>query len=114
MNIAFIGYDGKMGKQILKYLKENTNFNDFILINKDSINPFEQILKSSLVIDFSNKDFLYPLALFCAQNKIPLISGTTGLSKEKLNIINSSLLENKTSAYICPNFSKGIRSKYKP
>jgi 4-hydroxy-tetrahydrodipicolinate reductase len=108
MIIAFIGYDGKMGKQILKYLKENTDFNDFILINKDSTNPFEQILKSSLVIDFSNKDFLYPLALFCAQNKIPLISGTTGLKNEQLNIIHNTLLKNKTSAYICPNFSKGI------
>ena len=108
MNIAFIGYDGKMGKQILKYLKENTDFNDFILINKDSTNPFEQILNSSLVIDFSNRDFLYPLAMFCAQNKIPLISGTTGLKNEQLNIIHNTLLENKTSAYICPNFSKGI------
>ena len=108
MRISFIGYDGKMGKEILKYLKENTSFNDFILINKDTLDTFNKIINSSLVIDFSNKDFLFPLALFCAQNKIPLISGTTGLNEEELNLINLELIKNKTSAYICPNFSKGI------
>ncbi len=108
MKVAFCGYDGKMGSKIYEFLLKNTVLFDFILINKKTKNIFDLIKTVDLVIDFTHRDFTYSLALFCAKNKIPLISGTTSLTKEELKEINNEFLINKTGAYICPNFSKGI------
>ena len=108
MKIAFCGYDGKMGSKIYEFLRENKLLFEFILINKNTINIYDKIKNVDLVVDFTNRNFTYELALFCAHNRIPLVSGTTGLSKEELRKIDASFKYNKTGCYICPNFSKGI------
>ena len=110
MKIAFCGFDGKMGKEVLTYLQENTTNNEYILINKDTTNILDKIKLSNLVIDFTNKDFAYSIALFCAKNKIPFISGTTGINKSLLEHLNDEFIKNSTGAYICPNFSRGMNN----
>ena len=106
--IVFSGFDGKMGSKIFEYIKLNTSYEIVDVINKDALNPYEIVLKGNVVIDFSCKDFSYPLALFCGQHNISFISGTTNFTKEELNEINKTFIKNKTGAIICPNFSKGI------
>jgi 4-hydroxy-tetrahydrodipicolinate reductase len=108
IKIVFSGFDGKMGSKILEYIKLHTSYEIVDVINKDTLNPYEVALNGNVVIDFSCKDFSYPLALFCATHHIRFISGTTNFSKEELDEINSIFIQNKIGAIICPNFSKGI------
>lgn len=108
MLIAMCGYDGKMGSKIYEFLRKKEGLFEFILINKQTKEIYQKIKDVDMVIDFTNRDFTYNLALFCAENKIPLISGTTSLSKKELEEINQEFISNSTGAYIIPNFSKGI------
>lgn len=108
MIIAMCGYDGKMGSKIYEFLRKNTSLFEFILINKKTNDIYEKIKNVDLVVDFTNRNFTYEAALFCAKNKIPFVSGTTALTNKELEIINEEFMNNSTGAYIIPNFSKGI------
>ena len=44
----------------------------------------------SAVVDFSSPDGFITCANYCIENKIPLISGTTGLSDEHLEIVSTA------------------------
>jgi len=60
----------------------------------------------SAVIDFSSpEEFVFSLK-FCTENKLPLISGTTGLTNEHLNLINSA--KKSIPILIASNMSLGI------
>lgn len=108
MKIAMCGYDGKMGSKMYKFLREKESLFEFVLINKNTKNIYKKIKSVDIVVDFTNRDFTYKLALFCAENKIPLVSGTTSLTDLELDTINKAFINNSIGGYIIPNFSKGI------
>jgi 4-hydroxy-tetrahydrodipicolinate reductase len=108
MKIAMCGYDGKMGSKIYEFLRKKESLFEFVLINQSTNDVFTKIKNVDVVVDFTNRDFTYNLALFCAKNKIPFVSGTTALTNNELDKINQEFIYNSTGAYIIPNFSKGI------
>ena len=68
------GASGKMGQSVLKLIKEDNEFS------------IENFLNSDVVIDFSNPISTIQILNECVKNKKPLIAGTTGLSKDDLDL----------------------------
>ena len=60
----------------------------------------------SAVVDFSSPDGFIICANYCIENKIPLISGTTGLSDEHLEIVSTA--KNSIPILLASNMSLGI------
>ena len=60
----------------------------------------------SAVIDFSSPEGFITCANYCIENKIPLISGTTGLSDEHLEIVSTA--KNSIPILLASNMSLGI------
>ena len=60
----------------------------------------------SAVIDFSSPDGFIACANYCIENTIPLISGTTGLSEEHLEIVSTA--KKSIPILLASNMSLGI------
>ena len=60
----------------------------------------------SAVVDFSSPDGFIICANYCIENKIPLISGTTGLSDEHLEIVSTA--KKSIPILLASNMSLGI------
>ena len=60
----------------------------------------------SAVIDFSSPDGFIACANYCIENTIPLISGTTGLSDEHLEIVSTA--KKSIPILLASNMSLGI------
>lgn len=112
MNILLMGY-GKMGQAIEKIATEknhtiagkiNTDNRDQLL----SINP-EEI---DVAIEFSQPDAAFDNILFCIENNIPVVSGTTGWLDKKPEI--EALCTEKAGAFFyASNYSIGVNLFFK-
>jgi 4-hydroxy-tetrahydrodipicolinate reductase len=79
MKFYLIGSSGKMGKEILTSAENAKDICVRGFGSKDKLS-FEQ--KVDVVIDFSSAKLFSKVVDACVKNKLPLISGTTGLSSE--------------------------------
>lgn len=106
IKIGLSGASGRMGKSICEIIKTEDKF--YAQAYHDSKNPLDQWDSNTIdvVIDFSIPKVLKNTLNWCEKNKIPLVSGTTGLSTEE----EKSLLKASTSIPILwsPNMSLGI------
>ncbi len=107
MKIIIIGY-GKMGKEIEKIcLKKKykillkINSKNHKSLNKDILK------KCDVAIDFSNSKTVVKNIIFLLENKIPVVSGTTGWDNE-INIIQKKCIEKNGTFLHSPNFSIGM------
>ena len=90
------GASGKMGRSVLKLIKEDNEFS------------IENFLNSDVVIDFSNPISTIQILNECVKNKKPLIAGTTGLSKDDLDIIKKA--SSKIPILLASNMSIGVNN----
>jgi 4-hydroxy-tetrahydrodipicolinate reductase len=100
IKIIINGINGKMGKAILKNIKNNSNFElGFGIQRKVSdLNAlpiyndiFEAKELGDVIVDYSNPDCLDYLLKFALQKKIPLIIATTGFNEiQKAQITEAS------------------------
>ena len=95
INVFVHGANGKMG-QILTSL-----------INKDKLLNLSSLKDADIVVDFSSEEGLLKILSICLKRKLPLISGTTGLSESTYQ----KIWEASLSIYIIhnENFSEGIK-----
>ncbi len=119
INIAVVGANGKMGKETVKMVLNNPDFKLTSAVDKfkteDKIgnvpinDNIDSLLNSNIdvVVDFTNPASIYENAKFYMENKIKAVIGTTGLSKEQVEEIESISNKNKTGCIIAPNFSLG-------
>tara|TARA_B100001248_G_scaffold262665_1_gene260563 strand:- start:10802 stop:11458 length:657 start_codon:yes stop_codon:yes gene_type:complete len=77
MKFIVFGASGKMGELIIK--EAEAKGHDF-LKGFSSVEDLEEIVRPDVAIDFSHADFFDEALSYCMANKIPLVSGTTGLS----------------------------------
>lgn len=99
--MAVVGAKGKMGSAVCRRLS-----GIYGIIEIDRQNSIDDAKGTDLVIDFASGASSVVSAKFCAENKIPLIVGSTGQSKEELSEIEKC---GKTvPILICKNFSVGI------
>ena len=112
INIAVCGANGKMGQEVIKTIK---TADDMTLVARIDINngQFATIkdakdsVNIDILVDFTQPQSIYENALYCLNNRINIVIGTTGLSdtqiKKKKKLSNST----KTGCFIAPNFSTG-------
>ncbi|VVB55652.1 4-hydroxy-tetrahydrodipicolinate reductase [uncultured archaeon] len=131
IKIAVTGACGKMGGLIIENVLKSKDMKlvsaiDVTNIGKDigevmrtgkldipvtDANDIENVLKKSkpdILIDFTIAQAAVKNVTACAKNKVNLVVGTTGFTKEQRSIMDKAISENSISAVITPNFSIGV------
>ena len=113
INVAVCGANGKMGREVVRAvnLAEDMTLvakidildGQFVSIKdaKDSVN------KIDVLIDFTQPASIYENALYCLNNGIKIVIGTTGLSDEQIAELRKLSEEKSVACLIAPNFSTG-------
>ena len=112
LNIAVCGANGKMGQEVVKAVN---NADDMALVAQidilngqySTIQEAINNVKIDILIDFTQPASIYENALFCINNNIKIVIGTTGLSDDQINNLKKHSEEKKVACLIAPNFSTG-------
>jgi len=107
MKIALIGY-GKMGHAI-EEIASKKGHEVILRITHKNLHDLskENIKKADVAIEFTNPDSAVSNILFCLENNIPVISGTTGWLS-KIKIVEEKCKEVNGSFLYASNFSIGV------
>lgn len=107
MNIALIGY-GKMGKAIEEIALQRGH-NIVLRITDQNLNDFtkENIKKADVAVEFTNPQSAVSNILFCLDESVPVISGTTGWLLQ-LKMVEDKCKEVNGSFLYASNFSVGV------
>ena len=112
INVAVCGANGKMGKEVIKAVnsaedvsivaKIDINNGEFATIKdaKDSVNI-------DILVDFTQPKSIYENALYCLNNGINIVIGTTGLTDSQIDELKKLSKNKKVGCFIAPNFSTG-------
>jgi len=112
INIAVCGANGKMGQQVIKAVNDaedmtlvariDVNNGEFVTIKdaKDSVNI-------DILVDFTQPKSIYENALYCLNNNIHIVIGTTGLGDAQIDELKKLSEGNGVGCLIAPNFSTG-------
>ena len=112
INIAVCGANGKMGQEVIKAVK---NAEDMALVARIDINDGEfatikdakDSVNIDILVDFTQPKSIYENALYCLNNGINIVIGTTGLSDNQLEELKKLSKETNTGCFVAPNFSTG-------
>ena len=110
INIAVCGANGKMGQEVIKAVNEAE---DMALVAKIDIKDGEfatikdaaASVKIDILIDFTQPKSIYENALYCLNNNINIVIGTTGLSDEQIDELKIISTQNGLGCFIAPNFN---------
>ena len=127
VNVFITGATGKMGKEIISATEAHprcnlvgasgSKNNDLIgqdlgeLLGREELgiflsSNFINCNNADVIIDFSFKDYSLMVANYAAENKIPLVIGTTGFNEKECNELE--LHAQHIPLLITPNRSSGI------
>ncbi len=110
LNIVVVGARGRMGREVIKVVSKDNSLKLSATIDNDKKFELKNLRKinADVVIDFSIPQGAVEAAFWCAQLKIPLVTGTTGLNKkQELQIRRAS---KKTAILVSPNMSVGVNA----
>lgn len=112
IHVAVCGANGKMGQEVVKAV--NTADDMTLVAQIDIYNgQFATIKEASeavnidVLIDFTQPNSIYENALFCLNNGIKIVIGTTGLTDSQIRELKKISEEKSISCLIAPNFSTG-------
>ena len=111
-NIAVCGANGKMGQEVIKAVN---NAKDLTLVAKidikdgefASIKDAKESVKIDVLVDFTQPKSIYENALFCLNNGINIVIGTTGITDEQIEELKKLSEKQGLGCLIAPNFSTG-------
>lgn len=112
INIAVCGANGKMGQEVVKAVNSADDmtlvaqidiFNGQFATIKDA----KDSVKIDVLVDFTQPDSIYENALYCLNNDIKMVIGTTGLSDIQIEELKNLSTKRKVACLIAPNFSTG-------
>lgn len=112
IKVAVCGAYGKMGQEVCAAVNAAE---DMILAAKIDIqNDAYRTIKEAkeacdfdVVVDFTQPKSIYENALYCLNNGIKIVIGTTGLTDDEISNLEKLSESNKTGCLIAPNFSTG-------
>jgi 4-hydroxy-tetrahydrodipicolinate reductase len=112
IKVAVCGANGKMGQELVKAITADsqTELVAKIDINNGEFLTIEDASKSKnidVLVDFTQPKAIYENALYCLNNKINIVIGTTGLNDEQIQDLKELSDKNKVACFIAPNFSTG-------
>ncbi len=114
-NILLSGCSGKMGRVIGALVKDDPTcqivggidlVDDATLSFPVFSSPDKVTVKADVIIDFSHPSCLEPIMNYSAENKIPVVVCTTGLSPEQKAYMASKSAE--TAVFFSANMSLGV------
>ncbi len=112
INVAVCGANGKMGQEVVKAVNSAGDmalvaqidiFNGQFATIKDA----KDSVKIDVLVDFTQPDSIYENALYCLNNDIRIVVGTTGLSDIQIEELKNLSEQRKVACLIAPNFSTG-------
>ena len=112
INIAVCGANGKMGQEVVNAVK---HADDMLLVAKVDINNGEFVtiedaknsVNIDVLVDFTQPQTVYENALYCLNNNINIVIGTTGLTDNQIEELKNLAESKNTGCFIAPNFSTG-------
>ncbi len=104
MNYIITGSRGRMGQSLVRILTEANA--SIIEVNKETKLSTLTPPSKSVVVDFSSLDFFSDILSWCVENKVPFVSGTTGLSESQFSDLDQA--SNKIPVLWAPNMSIGV------
>ena len=112
INVAVCGANGKMGQEVIKAVEAD---NDMALVARIDIKDGEfatikdakNSVNIDVLVDFTQPKSIYENALYCLNNGINIVIGTTGLSDEEIAELKNLSQKNGLACLIAPNFSTG-------
>ena len=112
IKVAVCGANGKMGQEVVKAVN---NADDMTLVAQidifngqfATIKDAKESLKIDVLVDFTQPDSIYENALYCLNNDIKMVVGTTGLSDIQIEELKKLSEQKKVACLIAPNFSTG-------
>lgn len=112
IRVAVCGANGKMGKEVVKAVNsaDDMTLVAQIDINNGQYKTINEAKASSdidVLVDFTQPDSIYENAVFCLNNGIKTVIGTTGLTDEQINNLERLSKEKHIACLIAPNFSTG-------
>ncbi|RME16527.1 MAG: 4-hydroxy-tetrahydrodipicolinate reductase [Bdellovibrio sp.] len=104
LRLGLSGSSGRMGKE----LKELIDAAEKLTLTGEwsaSSGPIENLNSAQVIIDFSAPEAFKKVLSFCKDQKIPLVSGTTGLTEKEILSLKDI---NEIPLLWSPNMSLGI------
>ncbi len=107
LKIALLGY-GKMGKAIEKIAFQK-GYSIVLKVGIENLDELtsENIKKADVAIEFSNPESAVKNILFCLENNVPVLSGTTGWLQD-LTLIENKCREHSGAFLYASNYSIGV------
>lgn len=112
IRVAVCGALGKMGREVVEAVRdcnytELTAQIDIADGEYKSIEEAHKACKIDVLVDFTQPKSIYENALYCLNNGIKIVIGTTGLKDEQIDELKKLSKEKNTGCLIAPNFSTG-------
>jgi 4-hydroxy-tetrahydrodipicolinate reductase len=109
--VAVMGASGRMGQEVIRILESHSELEFAAGVAKDTkvyLSQASQLSASDVdaVIDFSLPDGFVEIVNWCVENKKPLVSGTTGITDNQLDLLKTASKE--IPVLWSPNMSLGI------
>jgi len=112
IKVAVCGANGKMGKEVVNAVKSDNQTElvaeiDIKNAEFKTIEEAHNAKKIDILVDFTQPSSIYENALYCLNNGINIVIGTTGLKDEQIEQLKQLSDKNKLACFIAPNFSTG-------
>lgn len=109
MKMILNGACGKMGKAVMKVVKEKYPEIDVIPVDikkSEGIYLIDEVSSFDCIIDFSSPGGFVSALKHCLKYSKPLVSGTTGIGEEEKKIMKEA--SSKIAIFYSPNMSIGV------
>lgn len=113
IKVAVCGALGKMGQEVVAAVEASDDMQLVAKIDIASSEMYRTIEEATRVeeidvlVDFTQPKSIYENALYCLNNGIKMVIGTTGLTDEQIDNLKKLSAEKNTGCLIAPNFSTG-------
>lgn len=113
IKVAVCGALGKMGREVIKAVEECSETElaaKIDIVGDDTFKSIEEAHKAvdfDVLIDFTQPISIYENAIYCLNNGIKIVIGTTGLTDEQIAELKDLSEKNNIGCLIAPNFSTG-------
>ncbi len=113
IKVAVCGALGKMGREVVNAVEAAEDMELVAKIDIAADNMYRTIEEAArvedidILIDFTQPKSIYANALYCLNNGIKIVIGTTGLTDEQIENLRQLSVEKDTGCFIAPNFSTG-------
>lgn len=113
IKVAVCGALGKMGCEVVNAVEAAEDMELVAKIDIAADNIYRTIEEAArvedidILIDFTQPKSIYENALYCLNNGIKIVIGTTGLTDEQIEKLRQLSVEKNTGCFIAPNFSTG-------